>query len=124
MEYRFYQNYTGPTKHLGGYVTVAGFDSVGAILWEIPSYTVGTPTQPNVSVPFSPQQLNPLTADVGITVAFPTNFGSGSLATYTVSNLSLSLDFPSVPSGTGCGIAPFSATLIIGTVCLHPPTNH
>lgn len=95
---RFYQNYTGPTKHLGGYVTVAGFDSVGAILWEIPSYTVGTPTQPNVSVPFSPQQLNPLTADVGITVAFPTNFGSGSLATYTVSNLSLSLDFPSVPS--------------------------
>ncbi|HEY1197125.1 MAG TPA: hypothetical protein VGG32_00135 [Thermoplasmata archaeon] len=94
---QFHQNYTGPANH-AGYVAVVGYDSNGTGLWGVPSYTVVASTQPNVTIPLDPEQLNSLTAYVRISIAFPYNFGSGTLTTYSVSNFSLALDLPSIPS--------------------------
>lgn len=96
---RFHQTYTGPANH-AGYVTIVGYDINGTFLWAVPSYTIGAAsTQPNVAVPFNPEELDSRTAYVQVSISFPSNFGEGILASYSVSNLSLTVSLPSIPSG-------------------------
>jgi hypothetical protein len=94
----FNQAYSGPVIHGAGYVLVVGDTSNGSYIWGIPSYTVANSSQRNVSVAFNPDEESSQTASVDVVVAFPAEFGSGRLISYAVSNLSISIDLPTVPS--------------------------
>jgi hypothetical protein len=95
---QFQQAYTGPSNHGGPYVTVWGFDAQGAYLWGIPSYAVIGGNGPNGTIPFEPLQLNPNTTSIAVSITFPYQFGSGTVASYSVSNLSLVEVLPPPPS--------------------------
>jgi hypothetical protein len=104
---RFDQTVSGPIQPgVRSYVTVWGFSSRGNYLWGIPSYEVPGGTGSNATIPFSPRQLSSQTADVAVTIAFPFDFGSGVPVSYSVSNLSLSVDLPALPS-------PFLASALV-----------
>ncbi len=101
---RFDQAFTGPSDYAdaangqGSYVTVWGVNAQGAYLWNIPSYTMSSFSQPNVTLSFNPLLLNPNTTGVLVSIAFPTNFDSSTLTTYTVANLTLVETLPPLPS--------------------------
>ena len=88
--FRYTADYSGLEPHLGGQVFLDGVGANRTVLWQLPTCCPTTSVDRDMEFRFIPALIDPATAYVSVLVAFPYRMASGSVTTYSVSNLSLS----------------------------------